>query len=94
MVNQNNLDKEIYNLINDDSNEFVLSKINSFKEWISANKKVEAESEAIRQKFVNDYNMHTLMNMKKEEYVVGLGKKNTFCYQIENELRGLGDIHG
>lgn len=33
------LDNEIYNLINDEKKEFLLTKINSFKEWINANKK-------------------------------------------------------
>ena len=88
------LDNEIYNLINDEKKEFLLTKINSFKEWINANKKETAQLEILRQKFVNDYNMQSFMNMKKEEYVVGYGKKDTFCYRIENELRRLGDIHG
>lgn len=54
----------------------------------------EKELEKIRTQFVNDFNMNKLMNMTKEEYVIGLGKKDTFCYRIENELQSLGNIHG
>lgn len=50
--------------------------------------------EVLRLNFVNYYNMNRLLNMKKDEYVVGLGRKDTFCYRIENELQELGDIHG
>lgn len=52
----------------------------------------EMELEELRQQFVNDFNMNKLMNMTKEEYVVG--SKTSFCYRLETELQGLGDIHG
>lgn len=54
----------------------------------------EKELEEVRKKFVSDYNMNKLMNMTKEEYVVGLGRKDSFCYRIETELQDLGNIHG
>lgn len=54
----------------------------------------EKELEELRKKFVSDYNMNKLMNMTKEEYVVGLGRKDSFCYRIETELQDLGNIHG
>lgn len=54
----------------------------------------EKELEEIRKRFVADYNMNKLMNMTKEEYVVGLGRKDSFCYRIETELQELGNIHG
>ena len=50
--------------------------------------------ESLRKSFVDHYNMKRLMDMKKEDYVIGLERKDTFCYRIENELKGLGDIHG
>lgn len=54
----------------------------------------ENELEELRKKFVSDYNINKLMDMTKEEYVVGLGRKDTFCYRIETELQNLGNIHG
>lgn len=54
----------------------------------------EKELEALRQKFVSDFTMNKLMKMTKEEYVVGLGRKDSFCYRIETELQDLGNIHG
>lgn len=54
----------------------------------------ENELEQLRQKFVSDYTMNKLMNMTKEEYVVGRGQKDSFCYRLENELQDLGNIHG
>jgi predicted HNH restriction endonuclease len=54
----------------------------------------ELELEKLRKQFVNDFNMNKLMNMTKEEYVVGLGRKDSFCYRLETELQDLGNIHG
>lgn len=32
--------------------------------------------------------------MTKEEYVVGLGSKDSFCYRLETELKEFGNIYG
>lgn len=48
----------------------------------------------MRKAFVTDYTIQNIINMTKDEYVVGLGRKDTFCYRLETELQELGDIHG
>lgn len=63
---------------------------NNMPEYI----KEEEMLEDLRKKFVADYCIQKLTNMKKEDYVVGLGRHDTFCYRLETELMDLGDIHG
>jgi hypothetical protein len=43
-------------------------------------------------KFINDYNYQKLKSITKEQYVIGTGKTNTFCYRVTYELDGLGSI--
>lgn len=47
----------------------------------------------LRKKFIFDYSVSKLADLKKQEYVVGLGEP-TFCNRIENELNAWGNIHG
>lgn len=68
--------------------------IKRFKKKLPDLLKREKELEVLRADFVEYYNMNQLIKMRKEEYVIGLGDKNTFCYRLENELKELGDIHG
>lgn len=57
-------------------------------------KEEEEQLEKLRQIFVNKFTPERIATLTKEEYVQGFGDKTTFCYQIENTLQGLGDIHG
>ena len=68
--------------------------IDVFLDNLSIYKKKDKELEKLRLQFVKDYNIKTIMNMKLEEYVVGLQRKDTFCYRLETELKELGDMHG
>lgn len=88
------IDKEAETLINIGIKRDLDSKIKSFQKWIETNHEKESEIEKKRQKFVEDYKIRTIIEMKKEEYVVGFGRHDTFCYRIETELKELGDIHG
>ena len=87
-------DKEAESLIAENDENILSAKIKAFQLWIKKNKVTESELEQKRQKFVNDYTFKVIMEMKKEEYVVGLGRKDSFCYRLETELQDLGDIHG
>ncbi len=51
------------------------------------------EIEELRKKFVNDYPVHVISQLSKDEYVIGKGE-STFCNRIENELNAWGNIHG
>lgn len=67
--------------------------INIFMKKLQIYQSKEKKLELLRQQFVSDYNMQKLMNMTKEEYVVGL-KPDSFCNRLETQLKDLGDIHG
>lgn len=87
-------DDEIISLLSGQSAEIINSLIKQFQKKLPEILPREQELEDLRVKFVNDFNMNKLMNMKKEEYVVGLGSKSSFCYRLETELKDLGNIHG
>lgn len=88
------VDSEVMSLVAGNQQDKVKNLIKEFKERLPELWKKEAELEELRTKFVSDYNMQKLMNMTKEEYVVGLDSKTSFCYRLETELQELGNIHG
>lgn len=88
------IDAEIESLLSGKNSVVIDSLVKHFVKKLPEILPREKELELLRQQFVNDYNMNTLMNMTKEEYVVGMGSKTSFCYRLETELQGLGDIHG
>lgn len=88
------MDAEIESLLSGKNCVVIDSLINQFIKKLPEIQPREMELEELRQQFVNDFNMNKLMNMTKEEYVVGMGSKTSFCYRLETELQGLGDIHG
>lgn len=88
------MDAEIESLLSGKNCVVIDSLINQFIKKLPEIQPREVELEELRQQFVNDFNMNKLMNMTKEEYVVGMGSKTSFCYRLETELQGLGDIHG
>ncbi|TGE31451.1 DUF3427 domain-containing protein [Desulfosporosinus sp. Sb-LF] len=88
------IDEEAEKLITYDPIEFINSKIKRFEKIIIQNKDNGIHLEKLRLKFVNDFKIKKIIEMEKEEYVVGLGRQDTFCYRLETELMELGDIHG
>ncbi|MCK4454402.1 DUF3883 domain-containing protein, partial [Candidatus Parcubacteria bacterium] len=58
-----------------------------FKEEIT---RLESE----RKKFLSLFSETKLKDLKAEDFVIGKGKEDTFCYWLENRLKGLGNIHG
>lgn len=52
----------------------------------------EAEAIAKVKNFVSDYTVKKLMDLPKEDYVYGSGRKDTFCYRITHELMCWGSI--
>ena len=71
-----------------------MDKVREYQATIEKYKETEKRIEKLRLKFTNDYKIKQIIDLKLEEYVVGMGKKDTFCYRIETELDELGDIHG
>ena len=60
-------------------------------------KKELIKLEEKRRKFLSLFSKEKLMNLKLEDYALQKGEsesKNSFCYWLENELKGLGNIHG
>ena len=49
----------------------------------------------LRHDFVNKYTQSYIKNdMNLDDFVVGKGNKNSFCYQLEFNLAQLGSIRG
>lgn len=55
--------------------------------------KLEKELPKLK-KFLSEFPKDKIKELKKEAYVVGFGKKDTFCYWLETELMSLGKIKG
>ena len=77
-----------------DKKTVLMDKVREYQTTIEKYKETEKRIEKLRLKFTNDYKIKQIIDLKLEEYVVGMGKKDTFCYRIETELDELGDIHG
>ena len=48
--------------------------------------------EALRKQFVSDFDRDTLENLTLEKYAMKTGDKKNFCYRLEREQIGMGDI--
>lgn len=48
--------------------------------------------EALRKQFVSDFDRGMLENMTLEQYAMRTGDKKNFCYRLEREQIGMGDI--
>lgn len=48
--------------------------------------------EQLRKEFVADFPRDLLMNMSLEQYAIGRGDKQSFCYRLEYEQDGMGRI--
>jgi hypothetical protein len=51
-------------------------------------------TEEKRKKFVEKFSLEKLKNMTVDEYIVGKGSHDSFCYWLETELIELGSIKG
>ena len=88
-------DDEIESLLESSNDAVISGYIAQFEKELPEFKKKEKELEKLREKFVQDYySFKSIENMTKEEYVIGLQREDSFCYRLENELVGLGNIHG
>lgn len=56
--------------------------------------KVFKIAEEKRLKFLELFPKERILDIELDEYVVGKGDKNSFCYWLETELRDLGSIKG
>lgn len=52
------------------------------------------EIEKIRNDFVSKFSLEKINNLSIDDYVVGKGSRESFCYLLENKLKSLGDMHG
>jgi 5-methylcytosine-specific restriction endonuclease McrA len=48
--------------------------------------------ETLRKDFVSDFNRDALENLTLEQYAMKTGDKKNFCYRLEREQIGMGDI--
>lgn len=53
-----------------------------------------ADLERLRKRFVRKFPIKDILDMSLEEYVVGHGDKDSFCYWLETALMPLGKIKG
>ena len=87
-------DQEIASLLNEESQAEIDELIKQFYIDIPQYQKDEIRLDKKREKFVSDFPVSRIMQLSKEEYVVGLGTNDSFCYRLEDDLKDLGDIHG
>lgn len=87
-------DAEMKNLIADKDENAVSARIKQFQKKMPLLAAQENELEQFREQFVADFPIKKLKEITKEEYAVHAGKRDTFCFRIENELVELGNIHG
>ncbi len=65
------------------------------KKRLKKDQKNYKEQELLRKKFVEKYPISVIHTLDLYDYVIGYGSENkSFCYCIENDLMGYGDIHG
>lgn len=81
-------------LIEGDKSHLINNYIDDFMNNLTFYKEKISELEKLRKDFVNDYTINKIMNMRKEDYVVGFHSKDSFCYRLETELQQVGDIRG
>ena len=48
----------------------------------------------LRREFVMKFSPMRIQTMSIDDFVIGLGRKDTFCYMLERNLKGLGNITG
>ncbi len=94
IFDQANIDSEAVDLLEETLNSQITSYLVSFQNQLPVFQEEEQRLEVLRKQFVSDYKIQRIMHMTKEEYVVGLGTKDTFCYRLETEFQDLGNIHG
>lgn len=87
-------DEEIEELIADSDEKAISVFLKRFQKEMTLLEAQENELEKLRKKFVEDFPVQKLKAITKEEYAVHEGKRDTFCFRIENELMKLGNIHG
>ena len=87
-------DTELEELIQDKPDVALENQIDEFFTHIGQYKEAEERNEALRKKFVEDYTINAIQSFTKDQYVIGKGTNDSFCYRIEEELRELGDMHG
>lgn len=68
----------------------ISSAISEFNNELAGIKEIEDELEEKREKFVQDYSIDKIQELSIDEYVIGTGSNDGFCYRLENELEGLG----
>ena len=90
----NSVDMELEDLIQDKPDEALNNQIDEFFLHIEEYEESEKKNEALRKKFIEDYTIDSILGLSVDQYVIGKGTNDSFCYRIEEELRELGDIHG
>ncbi len=91
------ISEELYKYIRDvsenDDLDIIKNRIKDYDNNKEQYLKKFEELNRVREEFVNDYSINKLLNLPLEEYVVGFGER-TFSYRLEEELEGLGNMHG
>ena len=69
-------------------------KINEYDLYRKKEAKLFAEKTALQKKFTKDFPIERIKQLKLDEYIVGKGSKDSFCYRIETGLIKLGNMKG
>ena len=68
----------------------IKNAIAEFNNELDSIRETESDLEEKRARFVADYSVEKLKDLSMNEYVIGTGSNDGFCYRLENELEGLG----
>lgn len=52
------------------------------------------EIKRLQQRFVSDFPINRIKKLDIDEYIIGKGSKDSYCYRLERELGPLGDMRG
>ena len=73
----------------------IMRKLAEFDYMLDSFNRDSRNLNRLRHDFVNKYTQSYIKNdMNLDDFVVGKGNKNSFCYQLEFNLAQLGSIRG
>lgn len=85
----------------DDTNYFNYESytfLEKYDYWYEANKNTlideEKKNKELLNEFLKEFPLEKIKFLSKEQYVIGNENKKSFCYQVENTFKDLGDIRG
>ena len=68
-----------------------------YNDWLNKDKKIISNEKKINElidTFLSKFAKEKIANLSIDQYVIGKGSKDTFCYWVEHKLKDAGSIRG